>query len=180
MNTRSFNSVAYDSYDHINKTNIVKILNQYGYTLISDINAELYKDCDLIMHNHHKNKTIKIENETRPDFDTIKTKYTTIHIPIRKINTNANLYIIWNIESSECMIFDIDELRKYDLMQNVVSVVCTHEANAGVYEEYFIDIPKAFAYHFHVLSNFEIKATPRNHELIKKYTRGFEMRKRWQ
>jgi hypothetical protein len=81
---RKFNKTAYDDYDLPNKLELKNLMEKKGYSLMGDINEEHYKKYDLIFKHSPSNKILAFENETRANFDKIKSYYNTIHIPIRK------------------------------------------------------------------------------------------------
>jgi len=140
MGRRVFNKSAYDNFDMPAKQRLVEVIEAQGiYKLASDINAELYKQGDLVFTNGKHD--VIFENEVRINFDTIVNKYTTIHIPVRKKNTPADFYLVWRTDLWQFIMIKRNVLRKY--MNTCVEVTCNHEMNQdGAYDEYFIDIPK--------------------------------------
>jgi hypothetical protein len=132
---RKFNKTAYDDYDLSNKLELKNLMEKKGYNLIGDINEEHYKKYDLIFKHSSSNKILAFENETRANFDKIKSYYNTIHIPIRKKNTQADYYIVWNKEMTQFFLIPYPIINKY--IDNVVNVKCVN-----TYLEDFIDIPK--------------------------------------
>ena len=137
---RKFNKNAYDQCDMPSKLILKKIIeNNSDYRLINNINEELYKKGDLIFKK--ENKLVIFENEVRQNFQKIVGEYFTIHIPIRKKNTPANFYIIWNPEFTQFILINLKKAKKY--FNNIINVKCNNEMNNSVsYSEYFIDIPK--------------------------------------
>lgn len=133
---RKFNKQAYDTYDHSNKLELKNIMEKKGYSLMGDINEEHYKKYDLIFKHNNSNKILAFENETRINFDKIKSSYNTIHIPIRKKNTKADYYIVWNTKMTEFFLIPYSVINKH--INNLVNVKCSN-----TYIEDFIDIPKA-------------------------------------
>lgn len=174
---RPFNSGAYNKYDNSNKELVISIFENRGYTLHAGLKEELYKECDVIMKHNITNKIIRIENESREDFDKIKNFYSTVHIPIRKLNTQANFYFVWRKDQSECMIIDIDECREFKIFNNITSVVCTKDRNLDAYSEEFIDIPKSLVYKCKVDHGNIIYTEPRNEIIVNKYKKISEMGK---
>jgi len=132
---RKFNKNAYDSYDLKNKLELKNLMEKKGYTLMGDINEEHYKKYDLIFKDNKSDKILSFENETRINFDKIKSFYNTIHIPIRKKNTQADYYIVWNTNMTELFLIPYTIINKY--IDNLVNVKCSNK-----YLEDFIDIPK--------------------------------------
>lgn len=133
---RKFNKDAYDSYDHSNKLELKNLMEKKGYSIMGNINEEHYKKYDLIFKNNDSNETLSFENETRINFDKIKSFYNTIHIPIRKKNTQANYYIVWNTQMTEFFLIPYSVINKH--IDNLVNVKCSN-----TYIEDFIDIPKS-------------------------------------
>lgn len=133
---RKFNKDAYDNYDHSNKLELKNLMKKKGYTLIGDINEEHYKKYDLVFKDNNTNKTLSFENETRINFDKIKSTYNTIHIPIRKKNTQADYYIVWNSSMTELFLIPYSVINNH--IDNLITVKCSSK-----YIEDFIDIPKS-------------------------------------
>jgi hypothetical protein len=133
---RKFNKNAYDTHDLPNKLELKNIMEKKGYTLMGDINEEHYKKYDLIFKHNTSNKILAFENETRINFDKIKTNYNTIHIPIRKKNTKADYYIVWNTNMTELFLIPYKIINEH--INNLVNVKCSNK-----YLEEFIDIPKS-------------------------------------
>ena len=135
---REFNKIAYDQFDMSCKIATIKLMESRGYTLIGDINTEHYKKYDVAFKNKSGN-IIKIENEYRGPFDKIKKYYSTIHIPIRKKNTECDYYFIWGNDYKDLAIIDKETIKKYN--NTIINQVC---ANGKPYQftEDFIDIPK--------------------------------------
>ena len=127
------------------------------------------------LYNDEKDKYIRIENESREDFDKIKNRFSTIHIPIRKKDTKANFYFVWKPNQTECMIIDIDECREFNIFNNIQSVVCSKDRNLSAYEEDFIDVPKIFAYIRQVDSDGNITSKDRDKVKIDAYKRNSQV-----
>jgi uncharacterized protein YlzI (FlbEa/FlbD family) len=154
MNKRPFNKEAYKKFDGTAKKVLVDLIeNISGYKLYSDLNVELYKECDVKFKKG--NKIILVENEVRECFDKIVKYYNTIHIPIRKKNTKADFYVVWKNDFTEFIVIDKKILNKYT--NNTVTVTCNHEMNqVGSYIEDFIDIPKKDTQRY-IIKNLKLK-----------------------
>jgi hypothetical protein len=147
--SRPFNKKAYDAFDLKNKKELVSIMTKKGYSLVGDINEEHYKKYDVKFIKN--GKEISFENETRVNFTTIRDVYPTIHIPIRKKNTQADYYVVWKPELDEFLLIDniiIDEFKK-----EIVTLVCNEFDEDNCYEDSFIDIPKEKANLFKKIKN---------------------------
>jgi hypothetical protein len=137
---RPFNQAAYDAHDKRNKEELLLIMEKRGFEIVGDISEENYKKYDLKFRNKENGNEISFENETRDVFDKIKNIYNTIHIPIRKKNTQADFYIVWNNTMTEMFIIPRDIIEKCKL--DIVDVKCKEGHVNYEYEEKFIDIPK--------------------------------------
>jgi hypothetical protein len=137
---RPFNQAAYDAHDKRNKNELLKIMESKGYELVGDIETEHFKKYDLKFRHKETNKEISFENETRDIFDKIKTVFKTIHIPIRKKNTQANFYVVWNPSMTEMFLIPSEIIEK--CKEEIVDVKCKEGHVNYEYEEKFIDIPK--------------------------------------
>ena len=140
MSKRQFNKLAYDEYDMNCKVATVNLMSKKGYNLIGDINTEYYKKYDLAFKNLEGN-IIKIENEFRGGFENIKNKFSTVHIPIRKKNTECDFYFIWGNNYEELAIINKDILTKFK--DNIINQICA-KGKEYEFEEEFIDIPKQY------------------------------------
>lgn len=140
MGKRYFNSKVYNEVDMSSKIKLIEIIEANSeYKVCDGLNNELYKNGDLIFNKG--NKKVVFENEVRFDFDKITQDWNTIHIPIRKRNTPANFYIVWNKPLTQFILINLNKVKKY--WDNVILVKCNHEMSQNVdYEEKFIDIPK--------------------------------------
>jgi hypothetical protein len=137
---RPFNQAAYDAHDKRNKTEILNIMERKGYDLVGDIDEENFKKYDLKFRHKETGKEISFENETRDVFDKIKTIFKTIHIPIRKKNTQADFYVVWNPGMTEMFLIPKEVIEK--CKEEIVDVKCKEGHVNYEYEEKFIDIPK--------------------------------------
>lgn len=137
-NKRKFNKIAYDEFDMNCKIATVNLMNTRGYNLIGDINVEYYKKYDLAFKNKNGN-VIKIENEFRGVFDKIKYIFKTVHIPIRKKNTECDYYFIWGNNYKELAIINKETINKFK--EKTINQICAKGEEYEFTEE-FIDIPK--------------------------------------
>ena len=111
---RKFNKIAYDEFDMCCKLATVDLMNKRKYNLIGDINTEYYKKYDLAFKNELGN-IIKIENEFRSVFDKIKNVFKTVHIPIRKKNTECDYYFIWGNNYEDLAIINKETFNKFSV-----------------------------------------------------------------
>jgi hypothetical protein len=137
---RPFNQAAYDAHDKRNKEELLFIMEKRGYEIVGDINEENYKKYDLKFKHKESGAEISFENETRDVFDKIKNIFKTIHIPIRKKNTQADFYIVWNNSMTEMFLIPREIIEK--CKSDIVDVKCKEGHVNYEYEEKFIDIPK--------------------------------------
>lgn len=137
MSKRPFNKEAYNACDRSAKLKIIELLEKNTkYRLQSNINEELYKKGDVIVSD---GKNVKIiENEVRENFDKIVKNFDTIHIPIRKKNTPAHIYIVWKSDFKQFIKIKNETIKKYS--NNIVNINC--KCPDGYYTEQFLDIPK--------------------------------------
>lgn len=136
--SRPFNKKAYDAFDLKNKKELVSIMSKKGYSLVGDINKEHYKKYDVMFTKN--GKEISFENETRVNFVTIRDVFKTIHIPIRKQNSQADFYVVWKPELDEFFLIKKETIT--DFKKETVTLVCNEFDEDNVYEDSFIDIPK--------------------------------------
>ncbi len=134
---RKFNKKVYDLFDKPCKIATVKIMNKKGYYLIDDIDTEHFKKFDLQFINDY-NKILKIENEYRGPFNKIKYIYNSVHIPVRKKNTECDFYFIWGNNYKDLAI--IDRKTFIEFRDNIVTVTCA-KGKPYEFNEDFIDIP---------------------------------------
>lgn len=148
---RKFNQNAYNKYDHVTKEKIANIFKKKGYEILGDINEEHYKEYDIKLVNN-EGKTISFENEVRVNYETIMSRFTTFHIPIRKINTKADIYVIWNRNLNRISVLKNKQIKEYK--NNIKEVDC--QSQEGDYCEEFIDIPKNIFKHYRVGDNYDL------------------------
>jgi hypothetical protein len=146
---RPFNKKAYDAFDMKNKKELVDIMTKKGYELIGDINKEHFKKYDVRFKKG--DKFISFENETRVNFIRIRDEFKTIHIPIRKQNTQASFYIVWKPELDE--FFLIDEQTITEHKNETITLICNEFDEDNRYEDSFIDIPKDKAVLYRKINN---------------------------
>lgn len=151
--SRPFNQKAYDAFDFKNKVELTKLMLKKGYQLVGDIHTENYKKYDVKFIKD--NIEISFENETRLNFIRIKNEFTTIHIPVRKKDTQADFYIVWKPELDEFFLIDKKTINEYK--KNVVSLVCNEYDEDNSYLDSFIDIPKTKANLFKKVNNNWVK-----------------------
>lgn len=137
---RPFNKAAYDMHDKKNKEELLKIMIRRDYELVGDIKEENFKKYDLKFKHKQTGREISFENETRDVFDKIKTVFKTIHIPIRKKETQADFYIVWNVAMTEFFLIPKEVI--IACKEEIVSIKCKEGHVNYEYEEKFIDIPK--------------------------------------
>lgn len=146
---RQFNKKAYDAFDSKNKKEILSIMSKKGYTLVGKLEEEHYKKYDIKFTKN--GKEVSFENETRINFATIRDVYPTIHIPIRKQNTQCDFYIVWKLEMDEFFLISKNVIDKYKT--ETVDIVCNADHEEYCYEEAFIDIPKEKAELYKKINN---------------------------
>ena len=138
MKKRPFNQKAYNEFDGSSKKRLVEVIEKNSeYVLDCDLNEEMFKKGDVFFRKNKKR--VLFENEVRQYFDDIISKFTTIHIPIRKQNTPANFYIVWKPDLNQFILIDRKTLIKNK--NNIVKVKCWND-EIGYYYEDFLDIPK--------------------------------------
>jgi hypothetical protein len=147
--TRPFNKKAYDAFDLKNKKEIVSIMNQKGFSLIGNLDEEHYKKYDVKFKKD--DVELSFENETRINFSTIRDIYSTIHIPIRKQNSEADFYIVWKPEMDEFFLISKDTIN--ESKKDVVTLICNEFDEDNQYKDSFIDIPKEKAELFKKVNN---------------------------
>lgn len=135
---RKFNQQAYDNHDNKCKVATINLFKRKGFNLVGNINTEHYKKYDVKLINE-LGQVLKIENEFRGPFDKIKNLYLTVHIPVRKKNTECDFYFIWGNDYKDLAVIKKETIKKYN--NTIIKQVC---ANGKPYEftEDFIDIPK--------------------------------------
>lgn len=138
IDKRPFNLKAYNAFDLKNKQELVAIMTKKGYTLVGELNKEHYKKFDVKFIKG--DKEVSFENETRVNFVTIRDVYKTIHIPIRKKDSQADYYVVWKPELDEFFLIDKDVINANK--EKLVTLVCNEFEEENIYEDTFIDIPK--------------------------------------
>jgi hypothetical protein len=138
--SRNFNSSAYKAHDLDTKKMVIKIMEKTNkFKFYDKIDVELFKECDVRMTHIATGFVVRFENECRINFDELVNKYNTIHIPIRKKNTLADFYLVWNYELTQFIKIKRDVMKE----SMVVNVECSSTRNAThEYNEDFIDVPK--------------------------------------
>jgi hypothetical protein len=143
IENRPHNKTAYNRYDKKAKIIVVKIMAALRYVPHGNINDENYKKYDLNFRHEISDRFIAIENEVREKFDKIRDTYETIHIPIRKSNTQMDRYFVWNRKFDQVIIIDRITFLKYK--HTLTKELCNSELDDGQkvqYFEKFIDVPK--------------------------------------
>ena len=146
---RPFNQKAYDAFDFKNKVELVNLMAKKGYQLVGDILQENYKKYDVkfIKDNHE----LSFENETRVNFLKIKQFFPTIHIPIRKKDTQTDFYVVWKPELDEFYLITKEVINEHK--KTIVSLVCNEYDEENKYLDSFIDIPKEQAQLYQKVNN---------------------------
>lgn len=147
---RKFNKNAYLDCDLKCKNVLYDIMINKGYVIVGDINNETFKKHDAEFYHPEKNIILKFENEMRMNFYSIKNRLSSIHVPIRKKNTLANYYIVWNSDCNEFAIFDTKLLKESPLEKNVK---CHQNKNISEYKEDFIAISKKNVSYYKLIDN---------------------------
>lgn len=139
MGKRPFNKDAYNATDSKCKIAAVEMMKGKGFEPIVDINIENYQKWDLKFYNQQQDKTLIIENEMRENFDVIKKKFSTVHIPIRKRLSPADYYIVWHSNLQEFILIE----NKLLTSSPIVSVKCKEWGRPEEsYTEDMVDVPK--------------------------------------
>jgi hypothetical protein len=144
LDKRPFNRGAYNETDSKAKNKIIEIMKRLDYFVCGDPEEENFKKYDLKFYNKNLNKFLSIENEVRRDFETIRDKWDTVHIPIRKQNTRMSFYFVWNSEVNQAIVISREVFLKHR-SKSIIDVDCDTEYLKGErigYSEKFIDIPK--------------------------------------
>jgi hypothetical protein len=150
---RPFNKQAYDACDSKAKLASISLMKNLGYEPVGDITEEHYKKFDLVFQNASGHQ-LRIENEVRPKFYAIKLTYPTIHIPLRKVNSQCDYYFFWHQKFNAVGILSMEDIRKHK--DNIVPVLCQNEVGHKETEPYFedfIDVPKELAQFFELSEN---------------------------
>jgi hypothetical protein len=135
---RPFNEKAYNDFDMKCKQELLRLMSKKGYSIVGDIKEEHYKEYDIKFEKN--GKTVSFENETRPNFVRIRDSFNTIHIPTRKMNTQADFYVVWKPEFDEFFLIDRDTIS--ECINNEIKISCIEYEEDVIYVDNFIDIPK--------------------------------------
>ena len=135
---RKFNKAAYKATDKACKDATINVMKAQGYDFHSDPNVETFKKYDLEFYNSNTGKSIKIENEMRENYNLLKAKYSSIHIPIRKKNTEADYYLVWKSSLDEFALIE----KKFLTSSPIVEVDCRARGQIPSYTERMIDVQK--------------------------------------
>lgn len=135
---RTFNKNAYNATDRKCKDATIKMMEAQGYKVCGDPYKETYKKYDLEFLDSNTEKNIKIENEMRENYNLLKTKYSSIHIPIRKKITDADYYLVWKSSLDEFALIE----KKFLTSSPVVEVDCRARGEIPAYTEKMIDVQK--------------------------------------
>ena len=145
---REFDIHIYRQCDMSAKKAAISLMKNRGYELIGDVEKEHFKKYDLIFKND-KGEVISVENEYRGNFKKIRDIYSTVHIPIRKRNSQCDYYFVWGLEYTEVGLIKMSDISKFT--DKPVSVYCTEAFelyDADIYKEEFIDVPKEYVTFF--------------------------------
>jgi hypothetical protein len=157
VNRRPFNKDVYNKYDLKCKETLVEIMKVKGFELQGDITEENYKKYDLLFYNASLNKYLSFENEVRHNFDQIREEFSTIHIPIRKKNTQANYYVVWNPDLNQVIVIDRKIIQ--ESINQVTEVLCRGENTESgkiAYHEEFINVPKEKCKYFFIGQGYKM------------------------
>lgn len=151
--TREFDLKLYQKCDMSAKTAAISLMKRRGYELHGDVNQEHYKKYDLVFKNKNGD-ILTVENEYRGNFTSIKNYYPTVHIPIRKKNSQCDYYFVWGLDYTELGIIKMSDIKKFS--DKPVNVLCTQALelyDGDAYREDFIDVPKDLVTFFKVNEN---------------------------
>ncbi len=168
LTKRPFNQGAYDECDSKAKAKdtVVEIMKNFGYVIHGNVADENYKKYDLNFYNEKLHRFIAIENEVRRDFDAIRDRFDTVHIPVRKSNTQMDRYFVWNRNVNQVIVIERETFLKYKA--NLVDVDCDTEVLNGeniAYKEKFIDVPKHECKFYYLLKDYKLSDRVVNHEI---------------
>ncbi len=138
MHKRKFNKEAYNQTDNACKHATVAIMKSRGYELKGDVNHENFQKWDLEFFHPEKKITIIVENEMRENFELLKTRYNSIHIPIRKRLSPATYYLVWNYQVDEFALIE----NQFLTSSPVVEIVCKARGDVPSYTEEMVDVSK--------------------------------------
>jgi hypothetical protein len=166
IDKRPFNQDAYNETDSKAKTVVIEIMKNLGYVVHGNPNEENYKKYDLNFHNPTTQKFFAVENEVRRDFDLIRDRWDTVHIPVRKSKSQMDCYFVWNKNVDQVIVIDRITFLKY--VGNLVDIDCDSEVLNGdriAYKEKFIDIPKSETKFYYLTQGYKLKDNIENYEL---------------
>jgi hypothetical protein len=143
-NKRPFNLKLYKQCDMSAKKASIMLMKNRGYEVYGDLDKEHYKKYDLIFVNKDGDK-LTVENEYRGVFNKIRDVYSTVHIPIRKKNSQCDYYFVWGNDYTEVGIIKMSDISKFsDKPVNVLCVEAMKLYDGEAYVEDFIDVPKEY------------------------------------
>lgn len=148
MSKREFDVNLYQRCDMKAKVAAISLMKNRGYKLVGDVAQEHFKKYDLVFQNDN-GETISVENEYRYNFSKIRDIYSTVHIPIRKKNSQCDYYFVWGSDCAEVGLIKMADISKFT--DKIVDVYCTEEVDlydGDVYQEKFIDVPKEYVTFF--------------------------------
>lgn len=166
LTKRPFNQGAYDECDSNAKNTVVEIMKRLGYSVHGNLKEENYKKYDLNFFNESTQKFFAVENEVRRDFDAIRDRFDTVHIPVRKSNTQMDCYFVWNRNVNQVIVIDRITFLKY--VKNLVDVDCDSEVLNGdkiAYQEKFIDVPKHECKFYFLVGDYKLSDRVVSHEI---------------
>lgn len=166
LNKRPFNEGVYNETDPKAKKVVIEIMKNLGYVVHGNPDVENYKKYDLQFFNPTTQKYFAVENEIRKDFDLIRDRWDTVHIPIRKSNTQMDCYFVWNQNCDQVIAIDRIVFLKY--RSNLADVECDTEILNGdriAYKEKFIDIPKSETKFYYLTQGFKLNDSIENYNL---------------
>ena len=102
----------------------------------------------------------------RRDFDAIRDRFDTVHIPVRKSNTQMDCYFVWNRNVNQVIVIDRITFLKY--VKNLVDVDCDSEVFNGdkiAYQEKFIDVPKHECKFYFLVGDYKLSDRVVSHEI---------------
>ena len=134
------NWAEYQKYDNSAKEWFTEIIEKNTkYKQHTGLNEELYKEGDISFK--YDDRILLFELEVRHAFDDIVYKYNTIHIPIRKVNTPSDFYVVIKPDFQQFILIDSKLIQKNK--DKIVTVRCEKEKNCDTpYIEDFVDIKK--------------------------------------
>jgi hypothetical protein len=157
LTKRPFNQGAYNETDSKAKTVVIEIMKRLGYVVHGNPDQENYKKYDLNFYNKTTHKFLAVENEVRRDFELIRDRWDTVHIPVRKSNTQMDCYFVWNENVDQAILIDRSTFMKY--VKNLVDIDCDTEVLDGdriAYKEKFIDVPKSECKFYYLTGDYKL------------------------